>query len=157
MKIRFDKLKTTSDTIQVSWDGGNTWETHSVDVVRENGIAFTIEDCSNFSLIKIKGKFLTSVDLDFVATAKEDNSTYTGKDLDGLSIIDENGVLGFKGDVTIPDGVTSIGDYAFSNCLNLTTINYTGTQEQWKVISKGTSWDYNVPSTCVINYNYIPE
>ena len=40
--------------------------------------------------------------------------------------IDDNGTLikynGFGGDVVIPDGVTSIGDYAFSRCTSLTSI-----------------------------------
>ena len=30
---------------------------------------------------------------------------------------------GLDGDVVIPNGVTSIGDYAFSNCSNITSIN----------------------------------
>ena len=56
--------------------------------------------------------------------------------------------------VTIPDSVTSIGNSAFSKCSKLTTINYTGTEEQWNAITKEAYWNDNVPSTCVINYNY---
>lgn len=56
--------------------------------------------------------------------------------------------------VTISDFVTIIGDYAFYECSNLVAINYTGTEEQWNTITKGDGWNYNVPSTCVINYNY---
>lgn len=36
--------------------------------------------------------------------------------------------------MTIPDGVTSIGDYAFHYCTSLATVNYDGTEEQWKTI-----------------------
>ncbi len=43
--------------------------------------------------------------------------------------------------VVIEDGVTSIGNYAFSECLNLETINYTGTDAEWDAITKGTDWD----------------
>ena len=57
--------------------------------------------------------------------------------------------------VVIGDSVTSIGKYAFYNCKNLKTVNYTGTEEQWKAISIGSNNSYleNAP----INYNYKPE
>ena len=57
--------------------------------------------------------------------------------------------------VTIPESVTSIGDEAFYGCSRLKTINYTGTEEQWNAISKGTNW-FNGTSLNVI-YNYKPE
>lgn len=37
--------------------------------------------------------------------------------------------------ITIPESVTSIGDDAFSYCSSLTTVNYTGTEEEWKQIA----------------------
>ena len=121
MRLHFNKLETTNDTIQVSWDGGNTWSSFPVSSAKENGITFSETDCPNISLIKVKGKFTTVSNLDFVATAKEDNSTSGG--LEGLSLIDENGVfIGFKGNVIIPEGVTSIGYNAFSGCSSLTSI-----------------------------------
>ena len=72
--------------------------------------------------------------------------------------------------VTIPDSVTSIGDWAFSNCSSLASITipnsvasigssafnrcgslqdvyYSGTQEQWKKISIGSSNDYLTSAT----------
>ncbi len=45
--------------------------------------------------------------------------------------------------ITIPDGVTSIGNCAFSFQSSLTTINYGGTKAQWNEIIKGTLWDDN--------------
>lgn len=156
MKLHFNKLETTNDTIQVSWDGGNTWNSFPVDSAKENGITFSETDCPNISLIKVKGKFTTISNLDFVATAKGGNSTSGG--LEGLSPIDENGVFtGFTGNVIIPEGVTSIGGWAFQGCSNLATINFTGTEAQWNAITKGSGWNDYVPSTCVINYNYKSE
>ena len=45
--------------------------------------------------------------------------------------------------VTIGDSVTSIGDYAFRGCSELTEIHYKGTKAQWNAISKGGNWNYN--------------
>ena len=59
------------------------------------------------------------------------------------------------GDVTIPDSVTSIGDCAFQNCSNLTTVNYKGTEEQWGQISKNACNEDLTNAT--INYNYTGE
>ncbi len=81
--------------------------------------------------------------------------------------------------ITIPNSVTYIGDYAFNNCKNLksivipdslestgsfvffqckilSTINYTGTEEQWNAINKGYEWNAFCPPM-VINYNYQAE
>ena len=59
--------------------------------------------------------------------------------------------------VTIGNGVTSIGDDAFSYCTTLMSIKYRGTKVMWNNISKGARWNYGVPSSCVITYNYTGE
>ena len=43
--------------------------------------------------------------------------------------------------ITIPDSVTSIGDYVFYNCRLLTDITYEGTKAQWNEIRKDSSWN----------------
>ncbi len=48
--------------------------------------------------------------------------------------------------ITIPDGVTSIGYRAFSDCYSLTSITFEGTKEQWTAITKGSSWNYSTGS-----------
>ena len=53
--------------------------------------------------------------------------------------------------VTIPDSVTSIGSYALSYCTNLNDIYYTGSEDQWNLISKS---DCGIPDTANIHYNY---
>lgn len=57
--------------------------------------------------------------------------------------------------VTISDNLTEIGKYAFNNCNKLETINYTGSEEQWNSISKGNGWNLGCPSTMQIVYNYM--
>ena len=44
--------------------------------------------------------------------------------------------------ITIPNSVTSIGDYAFYNCKDLTDVYYFGSEEQWENISIFTYNDY---------------
>ncbi|MBQ2294659.1 MAG: leucine-rich repeat protein, partial [Spirochaetales bacterium] len=54
--------------------------------------------------------------------------------------------------VTIGNNVTTIGNYAFGDCNNLTSINYKGSQEQWEQISIGS--DNGCLTNATINYNY---
>ena len=51
--------------------------------------------------------------------------------------------------ITIPKTVTMIDNKAFENCTSLSTINYTGTKEDWTKIRLGTDWKKNVPATVV--------
>ena len=53
--------------------------------------------------------------------------------------------------ITIPDSVTSIGYFAFSGCSGLKNITYTGTIADWQNIDKGTDWNDNVSTDCVIH------
>lgn len=53
--------------------------------------------------------------------------------------------------ITIENYVNSIGDYAFSGCKNLTNIYYNGTKKEWNLISKGSFWKENIPSSCIIH------
>lgn len=43
--------------------------------------------------------------------------------------------------ITISDNISRIGDFAFVECSNLTTINYSGTQAEWNAIDFGNQWN----------------
>ena len=45
--------------------------------------------------------------------------------------------------ITIPNSVTHIGESALRECTGLTLINYSGAMKQWEAIIKGYNWDLN--------------
>ena len=62
--------------------------------------------------------------------------------------------------ISIPDGVTSIGESAFLNCINLTSIDYMGSESQWSAISKGIDWDTDAGINYggyTVHYGYAPS
>ena len=60
--------------------------------------------------------------------------------------------------VTVGSSLTSIGDFAFFYCVKLTKINYTGTEEQWNKVTKGTSWNNTRGSENIsIVFNYTSD
>lgn len=70
-----------------------------------------------------------------------DNVTYIGR-----CVFDECGNLR---SVTIGKGVTTIGSEAFYGAYNLTSINFAGTMEQWKSITKEKDWRHDgIRSIC---------
>ena len=47
--------------------------------------------------------------------------------------------------VTFAEGsqLTSIGNFAFIDCYELTSVNYQGTKAKWNAISKSSDWNSN--------------
>ena len=163
MKIEFTKLPTTDGTIKISLDGGQSFTEHNLADVHESGIS--LSDDQDFEKIRIKGPANVLKNLDVISSI---NTLYESnllpEDITGLVLKDFNGTFDKSllqkypnlTNVTIPNSVTSIGSFAFQNCSKL-TINYTGTDDQWKAITKGSNWNSNCPSDMVINYNYQGE
>ena len=48
--------------------------------------------------------------------------------------------------ITIPTSVTSIGYYAFSGCSSLKDLYFDAPKAQWDAVTKGNSWNSDVPS-----------
>jgi hypothetical protein len=81
---------------------------------------------------------------------------------DGVVVTIENGITSIGnnffcdgsriGQIIIPVSITSIGNYAFNGCSNLSAINYRGSSTDWTSITKGTNND--ILSSVTINYNY---
>ena len=60
----------------------------------------------------------------------------------------------FSGSYTIPDSVTSIGEWAFADCTSLTDVYYAGSEAQWKAISISSNGNDDL-LTANIHYNYV--
>ena len=81
-------------------------------------------------------------------THKKENVEYNGE-LTDVTIPDGVTCIGdceFKDccslmSITIPDSVTSIGYFAFDNCTKLTSIKFKGKKWQWESILKYPDWD----------------
>ena len=84
---------------------------------------------------------------------------FSGSGLTSITIPDSVTSIGygaFSGcssltSVTIPDSVTSIGEWAFAYCGGLKNITYTGTIADWRNIDKGSWWNDNVSTDCIIH------
>ena len=47
--------------------------------------------------------------------------------------------------VTVPDTVTSIGNFAFEGCVKLSTLRFGGTTHEWRCVKKGKGWNKGTP------------
>lgn len=68
-----------------------------------------------------------------------------------ITLIGEYAFIGCKSltSITIPHNVKVIDVGALSRCTSLESINYNGTMEEWKSISLGMQWNYDIPAAYV--------
>ena len=52
--------------------------------------------------------------------------------------------------ITLGEGVTAIGQYAFEDCKKLTEIRFEGTLHQWNTLAKKAKWNDGVPAKKVV-------
>ena len=118
MKIIFNKLQTSKETIQVSLDGGTTWNSYVISEIIESGIP--LDENQEYDKIHIKGSATVFKNLDVVKSIEIPESNNTKDEM-----FTHNGAsfYGNLVNVKIPEGFTSIGNYAFSSCKSLTSIN----------------------------------
>ena len=119
MKIIFNKLQTSKETIQVSLDGGTTWNSYVVSSIIETGIP--LDDTQDYDKIHIKGSSSVLKNLDVVKSIEiPEKVTVT----DGIFTYDlENKIFGNNiTNIKVPEGYTDIGMGAFTLLSNLTNI-----------------------------------
>ena len=129
MRIKFEKLNTTNGKVYVNF--GNGFQEYEINEVKDSGIAIP-EDCTDYSLIQIKGSSVILNNLDVISSIKtSDDNAISSEDITGIVLKDFNGKFDKSilntypklTSVTIPDGVTSIGKYAFQDCKSITNIS----------------------------------
>ena len=119
MKIVFNKLQTSKETIQVSLDGGATWNSYVVSEIIESGIP--LDENQEYDKIHIKGSATVFKNLDVVKSIEIPESNNTK---DEMFTHDGTSFYGNLVNVKIPEGFTSIGLFAFGGCTSLTSIEF---------------------------------
>jgi hypothetical protein len=128
------------------------------------GIIISFIICFPFHFVYDKvPSFLTSIFFPNRLTKVEMYAFENCENLKSITIPDSVTSIGYAAfygcsgleSITIPNSVTSIGDVAFYYCPSLTTVNFTGTEQEWLAI-EGIS-NIDLPSNVTINYNYVAE
>lgn len=115
-------------------------------------------DCASLTAINVDSgntKYKSSNGVVFTKDGKHLVAIPTGKTgsytiPSGTEQIDSTCCKGGKlSTVTIPSTVTTIAYRAFSQCLSLSTINYSGTVSAWGSVTQGSEWHSGAPATVV--------
>ncbi len=129
-----------------------------------NTVYYSVDDClvdratktivlgSNNSKIPTDGSVVDIMDGAFFNCSKLE-SVFIPMTMKQINYETFKGCTGLK-TVTIGTNVTLIDDYAFDECMNITTVYYTGTEEQWNNINIQGYWTNSLKSATKI-YNYV--
>ena len=92
----------------------------------------------------------------FGSSNHNQNKTYVPSSLKAVIITNVTSISDFAFEyceditsITLSSNMNKIGSYAFRNCSALTNIHFGGTTEQWEDIKKGTYWDNNISTYTV--------
>lgn len=119
MKIIFTKLPKEGE-IKVSFDGGSTFTDYNVSDVSESGIQ--LDDSQDLREIKIKSRTTVLSNLEVITGIKVEQSNNTSNENLIYDFSESTTYPACITSVTIPEGVTDIGQNAFYNCSSLTSI-----------------------------------
>lgn len=109
-------------------------------------------DCSSLENIYVSKNCLNYSSMDGVLFNKDLSALYCYPSMqlveryeipNGVEII-ENYAFSYNhylSEITIPQSVNTIYDYAFDGLVNLSTIKYSGTIKEWQLVKKGVDWD----------------
>ena len=111
MKIVFNKLQTSKETIQVSLDGGSTYTPYVVSEIIETGIP--LDDSQDYEKIHIKGSASVLKNLDVLKSIEIPESITTTDDIFTYDLKKSTEFPKFINSITMLEGLTSIGQYAF--------------------------------------------
>ena len=113
--------------------------------------------CSSLQRVNYTGTIADWCNIEFVSASSNPMYYAKGLYIDGVDVTSNlvipEGVSEIKNfafsnctamtTVTISSTVTSIGEKAFMNCNKLSSIVFDGTMEQWNTIAKGVDWNSN--------------
>ena len=131
-------------TIEINEDG--YWVINGVitDIRAENNgssnienlqeLDFYLQDDGTYAVAVGNAKCLSKIDIP---------STYKGKIVTAIADSGFSKCTNLK-NISIPKTVINIGDLAFFNCGELTSINFDGTKAQWEAIIKASNWGHYI-------------
>ena len=120
------------------------------DSVTSIGI-YAFEGCDNLQYNEYDNAlYLGNDENQYVVLIKAKDETITSVDINASTKVIYGSAFEYCTSLTsviIPDSVTSIGDYAFSDCDFLASVTFEGKTEKWRAIEKGTEWNRGCPFT----------